>query len=261
MQLHNAHVTLTPVATLDEQDMVKGATPDATNNAMVANNAPQAAASLRLDMVRDISTPPSNKPSANIVAGLLDMAPSSPRCRAAIGDQQKPLHMHVTSHSQLRAECLAGSDLRVENKQGTCLQAVWTSASSIYAAGSNSMVVFPDPHNLPRLIDVSGLTSWGLPAYPKHGPTNTRVIVRLSQWQQDGKRDGAVKIAGKLPYAVAPGASAVIVHGCGTGRVECQVVDSNGRDVCHLQEQCVKTQAAAKAALMAQINASKPCAP
>lgn len=256
MQLHNAHVTVAPVTTLDEQNMVHGATLDATNNAMVVNNAPLAAASLRLDMVRDISTPPSSQPSINVVTGLLDTASNAPQCKATIGDQHEPLHMHLTSNSQLRAECLAASDLRLENNQGSCLQAVWVSASSIYAAGSSSMVIYPDPRNLPGVIDVSGLTTGGQPAY-----ANPRVIIRLSQWKQDGKRGGAVNITGTLPYAVAPGADAVIVHGCRTERVACHVVDSKGRDACRLQEQCVTTQAEAKAALISEIHAPEPCAP
>lgn len=263
IQMHNARVVLQNVNTLQGQQLVRGAKPDATNNAVVVSNAPDAAAFLRLDNLRDISTLPSNQPGNNLVTGLFDTASGVPHCKATIGSPHAPLHMHLTNapDSRLRAECPAASNLHLENNQGACLQAVWTSASAIYAAGNRSIAIYPNPHNLPSIIDVSGMTSWGLPPDPLHNPNNTRVIIHLSQWQDDGRRGGAVDIVGRLPYTVAQGANAVIVYGCGVGRFHCRVVDARGRHACRLTEHCVATQREATHALLKEIDAASPCAP
>lgn len=87
-----------------------------------------------------------------------------------------------------------------------------------------TQVIHPNPRRLPSIIDVSGMTSWGLPAYPRRGPTNTRVIIRLSQLQQDSAGVENVQIRGKLPYNVPNGGFAVIIYGCG----RCQVTHESG---------------------------------
>ena len=244
---------LTPVSTLASQDMVRGAQADPINNGLLAIDAPHAGASLILENIRAISTVPSSTPSFQSVLGLFRHDPN-PTCTAHIGNRQQPLHVHLIGipDAIMRVECPTASTLRLENTVGECLQTVWTAVDTVVTSGNGSIVVFPDPLALPSVVDVSGMRSFD------HQQDPTRVLVYLSQWQQDGQRGGTVEIVGKLPFAAE---DPVVVRGCGTHRVKCAVTDKNGRPACRVTEACVASRDAATKALMAELNAFEPCVP
>ena len=138
----------------------------------------------------------------------------------------------------------------MENVNGACLQAVWASATRIEAAGNRSIVIYPNPQRVPSVIDVSGTTSWGVPPAPQRTPTNMRVIVRLSELQQDKSGVASMVIQRKLQYAVPDGAFGVVVHGCGASSVRCEVVDANNKASCRLTEKCTTSVATAKSNML-----------
>ena len=249
--MRNSVVYVYSVDTLAEQNMSRGATPDPTNNAMQVFDAPHAGAYLRLDNVRAISAPPSNKSAHNWISGLFDTTTDTLHCRARVGIRNNTMHVQLSNQdTRLRTDCLQASTLRLENNQGECLQTVWTAADTVVTSGNGSIVVFPDPLALPSVVDVSGLASGD--------NKSTRVLVYLSEWQQDGQRGGTVEIIGKLPFAAQ---DAIVVRGCGTHRVKCAVTDKIGRPACQVSEACVATQKESKDVLLRVINSVRPCEP
>lgn len=139
--------------------------------------------------------------------------------------------------------------------------AIYPSVKTIAAAGDRSVVIHIDPKHVPSKIDVSGMTSWGLPAFPERAPTNTRVIIHLSQWQQDALAS-PLTVAGALQYQVPDGAHGVVVKGCGVqGKVDCTATDSKGVPTCRVVDACVPDAATAKDTTMSVVNGATPCAP
>ena len=222
-------------------------------------NSQNARATLRLDLAREITTLPSGTAATNRVMGQLDTSTAMPTCRDTVGNLGQPLAIKLQNApgSSLRVDCPGASVLTLENTNGACLQAVMATASTIFASGNRSVVIYP---NLQRsTIDVNGMTSWGLPAAPSRSPTNTRVIVRLSQWSGDESSASLKTIQGRLPYVVPQGAFGVIVHGCGASNVKCTVTDKLGKSTCRATDVCIASAATAKANMLAAINDASPC--
>lgn len=232
-------------------------------NTMRVQDTQAAAAALVLNNIRSVRTLATSGQHKNTVTGLLDTSgPGMPTCTDTVGNpaQQLELLLQEAPESLLRTDCPGGATMTLLNNNGRCLQAVWADAGHINARGNRSIVVYPSPQRTqPTTIDVSGMTSWGNPPAPSSTPTNTRVIVRLSQWQGDRSKAALISIQGRLPYAVPNGAAAVVIHGCGASNVTCTVTDSNGRPSCQAIGVCVASVSTAKANALAAINAAFPC--
>lgn len=231
-------------------------------------NSQSATASIRLDVTRKVTTLPNTVAASNAVIGLLDTSTTMPICIDQIGKNNQLLELAIRDApgSSLRVDCPLASTMTIENTNGRCLQAVWTDAERINTVGNRSMVIYHQPRAptaLPTVIDISGMTSWGLPVQPASTNTNTRVIVRLSQWQQDQASASQLEIEGQLPYNVPQRGQAggVIVFGCGANRVRCTATDKSGFPACKIINSCVPSAATAKANLLAAINSPTPCAP
>lgn len=232
---------------------------------MRVNNSRIAYASLRLDVTRKVTTLPNTAAASNIVSGLLNIITSSPTCMGNIGQSRQLLELSIRGApgSSLRVDCPLASTMTLENTNGRCLQAVWTEAARINTVGNRSIVIYHKPTATPTVIDISGMTSWGLPAQPASANTNTRIIVRLSEWQQDRSSASQLQISGQFPYNVPQRGQAggVIVHGCGANLVRCTATDKSGFPACKIINNCLSTAAAAKANLVAQLNSQTPCVP
>lgn len=211
--------------------------------------------------MREITTLPTGSAATNMVTGQLDTSTPMPSCRATVGgvNQKLAIRLKDAPSSSLRVDCPSAESLALENINGKCLQVVWASGSTIHTSGNRSIVIYPNPQRMRSTINVSGMTSWGVPPAPRRTPMNTRVILRLSQWVQDRSSASLMKVEGSVPYAVPDGAFAVVIYGCGASTVTCTVKDKDGKPSCRATDVCVPTAAAAKANALAAVNADNPC--
>lgn len=224
-----------------------------------------ATASLRLDIPRQVMTLPSSIAASNAVTGLLSTSTPMPTCDDTLGHPRQLLRIALRNApgSSLRVDCPQASAMTLENSNGRCLQAVWAAANRINTIGNRSIVIYHQPSSTPTVVDISGMTSWGVPVQPASTATNTRVIIRLSEWMGNKASAGQLEVRGQFPYNVPQRGQAggVIVHGCGANRVRCTATDKSGFPACKIINSCVSTAAAAKASLLAAVNSPTPCAP
>lgn len=219
---------------------------------MLVENSAQAVATLRLDVIREVTTAPTARAATNVVKGLWKTGGNDmPVCVSAIGAQgtPQPLRLAITDApgSSLSVHCPYASRLTLENVGGICLQAGWVRAPNIVVKGTGPTTIFVRPDQTPTGISVSGL------AGPKAG-----LVVYLSQWQQHGNSLRPFDITGTLKYPAAT--DAITVIGCNAKRVLCLVTDSTGKRACRTINKCVNNVSAAKAALLLAVNSTSPCA-
>ncbi len=218
----------------------------------VANSVGTAA--LVLSNLERIGTLPSVAPTVNVVTGLMS---SDFQCPVGVfvGTRNTPFVTEIINApgANLSVECVAANNLLVNNFDGGCLQVWMPQARTLTCGGNRPIEIFTSPSSMPTLINVTGMSSWGVPAAPSRSPTNTRIYVRLGLMQSDGNALGVnqTAVVGQLPFRVPEGAFFAIVMGCQATKVDCRVVDSAGRNVCRFIDRCLIDASAAKDVLAA----------